>query len=255
MTRFKDYILEASYGGSGRTQSIDEDTTVDLIRTHCKKNYKKLFKNDSSVRIYRGIKTFGPIYGYIDSDKGVPRVSANTSNFMTLLMDNLPSWNGWPKRSKSIICATSTGISGNYGTNYTVIPYDDALIGVCSDDDLWNSFSTITCVAEFNASLKKIFLSNGITRADSDWNTFKKSLIKIENGQFLSWMMMFFGSKPFINNFDIELDPKINGFEMGINNLSTFKEVWIQGKCILLRTEVVNQHNGFNISNKLKDLL
>jgi hypothetical protein len=133
MTKFLQYITE----GEGRTLSIGEERAMDLINKHCSKNYKLL--STDKIGIYRGIKDISSDYAYIDSNKGKLRTSANTENYMTLLMDNLPSWKNYPKRSRGIICSTSTNVSG-YGTVYKVFPYDNAKIGICPSFDVWESF-------------------------------------------------------------------------------------------------------------------
>jgi hypothetical protein len=71
------------------------------------------------------------------------RVSANTSNVYTLLIDNLRSWSEYPKRSRSIICSTSAFNAAGYGVHnppHQVFPEDGAKIGVAPRSDIWNSF-------------------------------------------------------------------------------------------------------------------
>lgn len=90
----------------------------------------------SVMPIYRGVGSSYDQYRVVDSNKGKPRQSANTLNYMTWLMDNLPSWKAYPKRSRGIICSTSLSYAGGYGQIYQIIPYDNAQIAVCPTIDV-----------------------------------------------------------------------------------------------------------------------
>jgi len=258
MTRFKNYITEGfgSYTSTGRTESLSEDKAIDLIKTHCKNNFKRLFKSDTSIKIYRGIKNFGEDFGYIDTNKGEPRVSANTYNYMTLFMDKLPSWRGWPKRSKSVICTTSNRYAGNYGNLYYVIPYDNTKIGICPEDDVWNSFYVLSPidVDMFNYRLNASFMKNNIQGSSKNWNKLKKSLSELERYPLDDTLYKFLETKPFIDNFNKLLDPKLNNFKMGIEKIQSNKEIWIQGECIFITKADFKNNDIQNFFNKLKDL-
>jgi len=41
--------------------------------------------------LFRGVRMYSKEYMMVDSNQGRERISANTFNYMTLLMDNLPS--------------------------------------------------------------------------------------------------------------------------------------------------------------------
>jgi hypothetical protein len=79
-----------AYLNEGRTRTISADTAFFNITNNCSKNYKKMFNSISSIKIYRGVY-YEEDFGYVDSNKGQERVSANTDNYYTLLIDNLPS--------------------------------------------------------------------------------------------------------------------------------------------------------------------
>jgi len=240
--KFLQYLTE------GRTQRIPEPTAIRLIKTHCKKNYKYLFE-DSRRKIYRGVHE-SIVFGYIDTNKGRERVSANTLNYTTLLMDNLPSWNGWPKRSRSVICSTSWSNSDSYGNLYHVIPYDNSKIGICSEYDVWDSFTHLRYgVNSFNTLFEKLFLAYKINTNDKNWNTFVKSLQELQSKfnpdtlpkdeeyyfeKYESIIDILFNGKNIIINLDNMLDPEFNNFKMGIKNLNEEREVFIQGECILI---------------------
>ena len=45
-----------------------------------------------------------------------------------------------------------------------------------------------------------------------------------------------------MDTLDDKMSPAQNGFKMGINKLSGQKEVWIQGKVILVRRRLRNEY-------------
>jgi hypothetical protein len=98
----------------------------------------------SPINIYRGINTVHVnklIYG---DSRTIERVSANTENYYTLIIDNfLPEWNRYPKRSKSFICTSDLDDASCYGTVYQVYPLNNPLVGVCPTSDFWNAFENL----------------------------------------------------------------------------------------------------------------
>ena len=75
---------------------------------------------------------------FIDKDSGV------SSKHHTLLMDNLPSWEGFCKRSESIIFISKPLLTSSFGRYYYfVIPYDNANFSMAPGMDLWASGADI----------------------------------------------------------------------------------------------------------------
>jgi len=246
MTKFLHYLTE------GRTQSIDKDKAFKLIDKHCSKNYDKTMGNKVS-KIYRGIKNFKQDFGYINSNKGELRTSANTLNYVTLLIDNLPSWKDYPKRSKGIICSTDEGTAYNYGETYQVFPYDNSKIGICPEHDMWDSFYNTFkghyIIPDINELLKNTFKYYDIKVDDNNWNSFKNGLEKLDLGIILKdefyeayyqklAKILFETNKNIIQHLNDILSPIKNNFRLGIDNVKTYtdNEIWIQGECIFMRT-------------------
>jgi hypothetical protein len=98
--------------------------------------------------IYRGVYNSEQVKlssAMLFNPKSIDRESANTKNYYTLLFDNSPYRNGFPKRSKSLICSTDYSTALNYGDkHYRVIPFDNAKIAVCGASDFWNSFPKLS---------------------------------------------------------------------------------------------------------------
>ena len=90
--------------------------------------------------IYRGLNG-GEDIMMVDPSK-YERVSLDGYNFYTLIIDNMDTWKDYPKRSRSIICASKTAAASSYGALYRVIPLNpQAKFGVCSKGDIWISFN------------------------------------------------------------------------------------------------------------------
>lgn len=124
-----------------RSKKIKKEEFFELLKTKCDKAL-----NGSSIyrRLDSDYDDGNSTYMYVDSTKS-ERTSAYTINYYTLLMDHiLPSWKGWPKRSRSIMCATKGNehlqVQDKEGYIYRVFPFDNAKIGLCSKYDIWESF-------------------------------------------------------------------------------------------------------------------
>jgi len=226
------------YLNEGRSVGIDKNTAISEIKKNCWNNYKFFLKKREWV--FRGIRRKSDAYLKIDSNTGTPRVSANTPrNYYTLLMDNLSSWKKYPLRSRSIICSTSDEYAEDYGTLYVVIPYDDANVGIASDEDIWDSFK-MGGLNRFNNFLSMAFFENGLKVGKSSYKELEKALIEInKSGKYDGDKLNIFDKdRDVMKQLDRIMSPKYNGFKHGIKNMSPHKEVWIQGKSILVNEEI-----------------
>jgi hypothetical protein len=91
-------------------------------------------------------------------------VSKTTTNFYTALIDVLPSWKAWPKRSKSLIATSSIKVAVMYGHVYIVFPKNNAKVGSTNGGiDFWFSFKYMEkrlkmyTLLDFNNFFTKIF--------------------------------------------------------------------------------------------------
>lgn len=134
MTTFKEFINEGKF-----ISSLKYDEKVDILKIL--KNRCSEFLKSSKEPIYRGFKHSSSPW-FISQPSKYERKSklGASGNVYTVLMDNLNSWQKFPKRSRSLICSTSGSTAKNYGQVYLVIPFDGAKWGVCPDEDIWNSF-------------------------------------------------------------------------------------------------------------------
>lgn len=123
ITEVKDYQHE----------SISIEKAVALLNEHCRESLATIH-----APLWRGMRDhFGEVVT-IDPTTGL-RKSANTSNYYTLLIDNSPYFEGWPKRSKSLICSTWHRYASDYGRLYAIFPFDGVKIAVCHSKDIWET--------------------------------------------------------------------------------------------------------------------
>lgn len=213
-----------------RTQQITEEQFNTLYDKHCSHFHS------NGGEIYRGLQTILK-YGFIDPTKFTRR-SANTKNYYTILFDELlPSWNGWPNRSKSIICASDMEITAGYGEPFNVYPYNNSKIGVCSQDDIWLSFEKgfDYGLDDFNTSLNYISMyanqkelketKQGIVELcktidemndNDELDKMIESLKKLSDYVSVKLIEKYlkYRNKHFIDFLDIMFNPIKNGFKM-----------------------------------------
>jgi len=257
-----------------RSNEITKQGAIDIIKNNCKD-----FLKDKTPKIFRGIDHSNdtPDFLLVKPSDGLLRRSANAGNHYTLLIDNSPRWSSYPKRSRSIICTTSSEKALSYGECYCVIPFDNAKIGICPENDIWVSFEKIGIkrLESFTYDLDQL----GVT--DSDFSSmlsdFKKLEDKIVNGEIKmerskisSLLLRTFSGNPYSYDFgedtsdilvnyknlenrpslyeyiDKLFDPIKNGFNLSSYKdvskyLNTDLEVWTDSNSIMISSGIINE--------------
>jgi hypothetical protein len=216
----------------------------------------------SSFALYRGIEKTDPILH--GNSLSAERPSANTSNYFTLLCSYLlPSWKGWPQRSKSFICTTNESTASNYGLPYRVYPKGDPLIAFCPANDFWESFEThaekwldFNGVDDLNGKLKSLFnvadraaMSGHLHRFDKAWNYARQTQSIPETPVFDRIVYSGLFHEPFNENLISHFpsftallshffDPLENGFKTAklsqLGHIATDNEVWFSGEAYFI---------------------
>ncbi|VVC05892.1 Uncharacterised protein [uncultured archaeon] len=121
-----------------RSRNIDrkDEFLLSKIETDC---MESLLAYREHRRVFKGFNTLSKDF-YITDPQRKARISTNTSNYYTMIMDHLPEWNSYPKRSRSLICSTSIQRAQGYGIVYLVLPVDGAKFGVCPGTDIWETY-------------------------------------------------------------------------------------------------------------------
>jgi hypothetical protein len=238
--RFKEFLQESSH-----RNEIDIQEAKKLLETHCKDAMKNF-----GAPMWRGSRNMHYdamlIHGEADSATG--RKSANTSNYYTVLMDKFLPYFGYPKRSKSIICANNSNkeYAYSFGNVYAIFPFDNVSIGVCESYDLWTT-SKFTIgndprergIEEWNTYFKMEKFSS------DSWEYFKESLEEAmdEESPRAEKLRKYFGPPEKIESvFRKAYSPENLKLELtnsdNIDNVEDSRECWIGGKCIALAHDV-----------------
>lgn len=166
-----------------RTAGLSEDEFIKLLNENCKD-----FINNPVLLQRSKINNDGD-FSFIDPTISIrkPFIDMNDgvySEHNTLLMDNLPSWRFFPKRSQSIIGVTNEDgrtLFGKY--RYLIIPYDDAKFGIAPSIDLWscNTYTTPSKIDKisFDNRLSKTLSNNNLPHTISD-DSFTKMMSDME---------------------------------------------------------------------------
>jgi len=128
----KNIKLFLEYTNNTRSSSLTEEEFIRLLNNNC----TDWLRNPSMLIRFKN--KVDDKFSLIDPKLHV-RKSISDLNYVTILLDNLPSWSEFPKRSESVIF--SYGIKNNRGAFggelYFIIPFDNANFGVSPSSDLW----------------------------------------------------------------------------------------------------------------------
>ena len=153
--RLKYYLTE--YKKEGRGKEISFEQAVKMAP-----RFSEAIK--SNTILTRHAHTAKNILHYLVDPKKFKekRISRNTSNYYTLIMDTSFKWAAYPKRSKSLICS----INRTQGERYPhrVFPENGSQMGVCPSYDMWDAFrkNGLPVLSEVNSVLN-ILLNIGMS--------------------------------------------------------------------------------------------
>lgn len=244
--RAKQFIKEAPVKPYAR-EELTVENALAVIKEHCSQSLGMITGN---TPLFRGMNNHSEDLLNVWPETGI-RKSQNTSNHYTQLLSNCPYMRGFPQRNKSIICSTSSSIARGYGGGYNnlfaIIPYDNVEIGVCPEDDLWDTkveideFNWYGGMVSFNRWLSidmrlpesfaamKVALNNP---ASSTYSKVKSEFAKHNiPGEPIELINILFNA----------LRPEKLGFKLlspaqFVANVPERKECWVSGPCVAIRT-------------------
>lgn len=238
----------------GRSEAIDEGQAMNILRKQCSSAFK-------APEIFRGVKSNNQFM--LVNPQQFTRKSKNTSNYHTLLVDNMASWETFPKRSESIVCSTSRNKAAVYGAGgmtYRVLPINGSNIGICAEDDWWFSFKKFDnlgiTVRDFNEDLANMFntVLNDLPD-DDNWEMVAEWIEMVDERLVVddSFLSSDFADYLFEHDKTVKqtlidlLEPKSNGFELTtIENFTTTgnHEIWTDGPSLLVADYVYDDFIG-----------
>ena len=247
---------DAGYMGSDHPLEKVLDQYADII--------KPIIHN--GTYLYRGMRHMPGGFGFGDGSK-LNRKSANTRNYYTLIMDNVPEWDPYPKRSKSFICSSQRSGAGGYGqTVYVVIPLEGQDIGVCPAPDLWGSFDKETVLMDINGGLYALWralgkytpLSETGNLSETDFSLFKNQLDavskvitarEIDEDEIEDAIrdLTYDGFKDFsdiLGEYRKLIDPVSHDFKItkDMKGFQDRRECWLSGKVLFVDADDLHNH-------------
>jgi len=238
--RFQTYLLEMNNRGfdspSGRSKRLSGRQAEKLLKTKCSVAVDRVIKGHF---IFRSVDNRND---WVLLEPSGNRISANTLNYYTLIMNNHPMWSDFPNRE--VICAGGSGrraFQHGAQNDYLVFPYNMAKIGICPDADVWDSFGKlqevgIDYMAEFNRILESLDFNDG------SWRELK---LQMENTAAIEIMgslrmssddLMGLSVYDFVTEY---MDPYENDFE--VTPISRYNltesdnyEVWTDSPCVMM---------------------
>jgi hypothetical protein len=149
--RINEIITEAAAPGQEiQFVQLTLEEAVNVARNDCKdaawmlQNNSPIWRGFSSNEVMKVAKT-----GFASANPALTvRVSQNTRNYYTIILDGLPSMSRFPKRSRSFIATTHYATANGYasGDPLIVIPFDGVKIGSVNRQDMWDTKITIAGV-------------------------------------------------------------------------------------------------------------
>ncbi len=231
-----------------REEAYDDRPSSELQQL-VKKYHTQILDAMNAPTIYRGMKFTSDVI--VADGAQVNRKSKNTRNYYTLVVDNEPAWEAYPKRSKSFICSTDFSISTAFGNIYVVVPLENQNIGVCSNDDFWESFQDFR-PAYLNTAIWEIQRHFDLDISETNFDEMKKGMQALGkliedadlNGkdndiaQFCHRIhrLGYEDGKDFYSWYASLFDPERNGFTLTnkVDELPRGREIWMSGKVLLI---------------------
>jgi hypothetical protein len=175
---------EDNEGQASRVKSINAKEAYSLAETKASKAVEEYKRGTLIRRITRTAQSI--TFGFLDARKLPLRMSRNTLNYYTHIMNNDPIWSKFPKRQ--IIA------SGDFTSGYTqkdefiIFPFNGVKIGVCPVYDLWDSFHRfkkfpgVIMASNFNRWINDLLRwGNGKGDNDKSYSVFKKACKDFDN--------------------------------------------------------------------------
>jgi hypothetical protein len=226
---------------------------------------------DRKVRLYRGLSHTESSFRYKPQMQFGQRVSANTENYYTLIVDHDEAWSAYPPRSASIISSSQLHTAGGYGTSYVVLPEGDPQIGICSRSDYWVSFPRVQALnkhsdlSDLNMIIRRMahmwahtsnykpadyrhltqvleIIDEEITARNINWRDYVHSDTDYKMQEQAQFML----STPegsLLEKLQWLLNPEANGFSHAhlseMQPLTDSHEVWMHAPVYMIRTDVL----------------
>lgn len=256
------------------TKSLSKDEVINILTNNCKKFINWDNEYTQECLIWRKDKDRGDFVLVDPKLSPTERISPYAyKNYHNLLISNLDSWKGWPRRNKSLICASSyRALSHGAGrADYVIIPFDDTLIATGDRSDFWNCFPNLPknedfmgedldrpSIAYYMASLISDIDRNVDRSLNTKWDELKSFLESTEVSDYIinKYFKTYDGvlwddNLNLLQNLNILLNPKSNNFTLNDitktmniysklnNDESEALESWFEDKALMIKFDIL----------------
>ena len=270
-----------SINESLNTTTLTKDEVIEILMTKCKKflNWGKDYTE--GCLIYRKDENRGDFLLVNPKISSQDRIAPYAfKNYHNLLISNLESWKDWPRRNKSLICASSYRALSHGGgfikgpsVDYVIIPFDDTMVATGDRSDFWNCFSNLPKDEDFmeedldrpSIAYYMTLLVNELDRnvkpsLNTNWNELKSFLEDSEASEHIiskyfttDYEVLWNDNLNLLENLNILLNPKSNNFKLtditGVMNLysqldtneSEARESWFEDESIMIRLDKITE--------------
>jgi hypothetical protein len=163
------------------SKTLTKEEVIELLKKNCQKFLSYTDKDDGNL-IFRK-----------DEDRGDftlvnPKLSTSdriapyaTTNFHNLLVSNLDSWKGWPRRNKSLVFASERRalthgigfLKGGKAVDYVVVPFDNTKVATGDRSDFWECFGKLPNRSSFRGESPRPSIAYYMTSLMGDLKTIK----------------------------------------------------------------------------------
>ena len=262
--RFKEFVTEVI--NKPFVDTVDEAEFLDWVKRYSPKYVSGTLS--ISNYILRGIPSEAKFA--IGNSHDFVRKAAYTSNFVNLFIQSSPRWSKFPSRASGYICTNDEELARKYSRgfdSYLVIPADNAVVGVCPQEDFWPSFEiglkhagikTLDNVNHINQAIEDIGDYLGVKFSEDDPKELHRTLRKIKQSDLmkirnndLKFDLIHAMNRLEVTNLndllEIILGPELNKFSYSkatdVQGRSENLEMWVSGRCAFVLYE----------KNKLKE--
>jgi len=270
-----------SINESLNTTTLTKDEVIEILTTKCKKFLSWGKDYTENCLIYRKDENRGDFLLVNPKTSSQDRIAPYAfKNYHNLLISNLESWKDWPRRNKSLICASSYRALSHGGgfikgpsVDYVIIPFDDTMVATGDRSDFWNCFPNLPkdedfieedldrpSIAYYMTSLIHELDRNVKPSLNTNWNELKSFLEGSETSEQIigkyfttDYEVLWNDSLNLLENLDILLNPKSNNFKLtditGVMNLysqldtneSEALESWFEDDAIMIRLDKITE--------------
>lgn len=250
MITFRQFLADAAVSKTPNYSALEVEEAIQLLNSKCK-NALWMLKEDAAI--YRSDISSEPRlalgqHGFATVDtSATERKSENTSNYYTVILDNIPSRKDFPKRSRSFIASMDSRRALEFARHdinnlFIIIPFDTAKIGCVNKWDVWETYVSMFGVRRQLPDVNNVFARLGLS---ADWTSFEEfdAKLKAKDKGALAAFDKIFGKDDlpvsFLDSIDASFSPAATGHRAYTtatlpHNVSG--EVWVSGECVLITT-------------------